>query len=107
MRQKTLSQDCYERKLESALAQGIESLETNRVEILNESCFDELEDEENIKIVDIQMTIGAPIDRREGESLKLEMMSLPKLSNFFNMYTVYMQNNSKDDLLPLKCGITV
>ena len=107
LRQKSLSQDCYERKLESALAQGIESLETNRVEILNESYFEELEDEENIKIVDIQMTIGAPIDRRECESLKLEMMNLPKLSNFFNMYTVYMPNNAKDDLLPLKCGIIV
>ena len=53
------------------------------------------------------MTIGAPIDRKECESLKLEMMNLPKISTFFNMYSVYMPNNSKDDLLPLKCGIIV
>ena len=45
---------------------------------MNENHFEELEDEENIKIVDIQMTIGAPIDRKEGEQLKLEMMKLPK-----------------------------
>lgn len=53
------------------------------------------------------MTIGAPIDRKEGEQLKLEMMKLPKMSTFFNMYSVYMPNNAKDDLLPLKCGVIV
>ena len=74
---------------------------------MNENHFEELEDEENIKIVDIQMTIGAPIDRKEGEQLKLEMMNLPKMSTFFNMYSVYMPNNAKDDLLPLKCGVIV
>jgi hypothetical protein len=72
LRSKNLTPDCYEKKLESAITHGIESLETNRVEILNEKYFEELEDEENIKIIDIKMTIGAPIDRKEAELLKLE-----------------------------------
>ena len=78
----------------------------NKVEILNDD-EDQFDDDQDIKIVDMQMTIGAPIDRKEGERVKLENMRLPKFSNFFNMYTVYMQNNSKDDFLPMKCGIIV
>lgn len=52
IRSKQLSPQCYERKLLSALTEGIESLEMNKLEILNES-MEELEEEENIKIVDI------------------------------------------------------
>jgi hypothetical protein len=54
------------------------------------------------------MTIGAPIDRREGDIAQLENMKLPKLNNYFNMYTVYMpKTRAVDDLLPLNCAVIV
>ena len=79
LRSRSLTPDCYERKLEDAMLSGFEMLESNRIELLNDS-DEALDAEDDIKIVDMHMVIGAPIDRKKGDSLKLEIVKLPKIA---------------------------
>ena len=50
-------------------------VESNHIEILNES-EDALEAVDDIKIVDMKMIIGGPVERKKGDLLKLEKMNL-------------------------------
>ncbi len=106
LRSKTLTTGCYEGKLEDSLRNGLEMVESNHIEILNES-EDALEAEDDIKIVDMKMIIGGPVERKKGDLLKLEKMNLPKFGDFFNLYTLYMPLNPEDDMMPLTCEIIV
>jgi len=62
---KELSDECYEGKLSSAIMSGFEYMEPQwQIQILNDG-EDSFEDEEDVEVVDMQFTIGAPIDRRK------------------------------------------
>ena len=106
LRSKTLTTGCYEGKLEDSLRNGLEMVESNHIEILNES-EDALDAEDDIKIVDMKMIIGGPVERKKGDLLKLEKMNLPKFGDFFNLYTLYMPLNPEDDMMTLTCEIIV
>ena len=76
-----------------------------KIQLLNDN-EENLEDE-SVEIVDISFTIGAPINRKKGKKVQLEYVSIPKITDMSNIYTLFMPQQPEDDFMPLNCEVIV